>query len=256
MKIHDFISKCIIVFCALLLLSPAFAAVKKGYHLGTPVSFKTSDGMIIAGLYNPAASQGMKTFILLHGLGSNQDEWQKFAGELVAQGYGFLSYDARGHGKSTLTIDGKQVSYQNFGAPGPKSQWTRMITDLGDSVMFLVNEKKVRTKNIGIIGASVGANVALIYSATNEAIPVVVLLSPGINYAGFGTMDAIQWFHKRPIAIAASEADTYAYQSSQLLIQQIQENSRAEFMPTEKGHGAEMFGGKFDKVLLRWLARH
>ena len=69
-------------------------------------------------------------------------------------------------------------------------------------------------------------------------------------------MDAIQWFHKRPIAIAASEGDTYAFQSSQLLYQQIQENNRAELMPTEKGHGVEMFGGKFDKVLLRWLARY
>jgi alpha-beta hydrolase superfamily lysophospholipase len=243
------------LFCAVFLLSPAFA-VKKGYHLGTPVTFKTSDGMIISGLFCPAAGSRVKTFILLHGLGSDQDEWQKFAGKLVARGYGFLSYDARGHGKSTLTADGKQVSYQDFGAPGPKSQWNRMITDLGDAVMFLANEKKVRANNIGIIGASVGANVALIYSATNEAIPVVVLLSPGINYAGFGTLDAIQWFHKRPIAIAASQGDTYAFQSSQLLFQQIQENRRANLMPAEKGHGVEMFGGKFDKVLLRWLAKN
>lgn len=255
MKTHGFISKWLFVFCAAFLLSPAFAAVKKGYHLGTPVSFKASDGLIISGLFNPASGPNMKTFILLHGLGSGQDEWQAFAGELVAQGYGFLSYDARGHGKSMVTADGKQVSYQNFGAPGPKSQWNRMITDLGDAVMFLANEKKVRTKKIGIIGASVGANVALIYAATNEEIPVVVLLSPGVNYAGFGTLDAVQWFHKRPIAIAASEGDTYAYQSSQLLIQQIQDNKRAKFMPTEKGHGVEMFGGKFDKVLLRWLAQ-
>ncbi len=193
---------------------------------------------------------------MLHGLGSNQEEWQSFVQELIVSGYGFFSYDARGHGKSTITSDGKQFSYQNFGAPGAKSQWPKMITDLGEAVLFLAKGKKARAKNIGLIGASMGANVALIYAATNENIPVVVLLSPGLNYVGFDTREAIQRFHQRPIAIAVSIGDTYALQSSQFLYRQIQENQRAIFIPAEKGHGVGMFGGKFDKELLRWLSQH
>jgi pimeloyl-ACP methyl ester carboxylesterase len=253
MKTHTFLLKSAVIFLSLLVLAPVFA-VKKGYHLGAPVAFRTSDGVVISGLYSPPSSLNVKTFILLHGLGSNQDEWQGFAGELIAQGYGFLSYDARGHGKSTVMADGKAISFETFGPGAPNSQWSRMVTDLSSAVLYLVNEKKLRTNKIGLIGASLGANVALVYASSNEQIPVVVLLSPGLNYAGVGTLDAIQAFHKRPIALAASPGDTYAYQSTQLLSQQLADNKRAVFIEGAKGHGVNMFDNKFDKVLLRWIA--
>lgn len=254
MKTHNILlaSALLLSLCA---HSPA-EGVRKGYHLGAPVAFRTSDGVIISGLYSPPAGLNTRTFILLHGLGSNQDEWQGFARELVQQGYGFLSYDARGHGKSTSMADGRQISYETFGPGAPNSQWSRMVTDLGSAVMYLANEKKLRTNKIGIIGASLGANVALVYASSNEQVPVVVLLSPGLNYAGVGTLDAVQAFHKRPIALAASPGDTYAYQSTQLLSQQVADNRRAGFLEASKGHGVNMFDGKFDKTLLRWLANH
>ena len=57
---------------------PAFCA-KKGARLGQEVSFLAEDGVIISGLYVPAGDSSKTTFVLLHGLGSNQEEWQAFA---------------------------------------------------------------------------------------------------------------------------------------------------------------------------------
>jgi len=239
-----------------LCAAQAFAVSSRDVQTGEKVSFKTPDGVIISGLFHKPASSLNKTFILLHGLGSNQEEWQSFTDKLVSAGYGVLSYDARGHGKSSERSDGRNINYNNFGPPGPGSEWGKMIDDLGDAVNFLKTEKNITVKKVGLIGASVGANVCLIYAAKTPEISVVVLLSPGLNYAGFGTLGAIEAFTARPIELSASPQDTYAYQSSILLYQKVQGNKRASFLPGAAGHGVQMFDGKFDNQLIKWIRAH
>ena len=242
--------KRVVFFILCLSLSfPAFAALKhKGGRLGQEVSFITDDGVIIEGLYVPAGDRSATTFILLHGLGSNQEEWQAFAHKLLAAGYGFLSYDARGHGDSTMRKNGLAITYQTFGNQGNDSGWFKMLGDLDKAVKFLTREKGIPEKKIGIMGASLGANIALVYSAGNTAIKPVVLLSPGMDYAGIRTESAILQLNQRPVLIAASPADTYAFQSAQLLYQSIQQNRKAALLIGENGfHGVQMFDGKFDR---------
>ena len=223
---------------------------------GEKVSFQTRDGVLITGLFRKPSSAGNRTCILLHGLGSTQEEWQSFSDRLAAAGYGVLSYDARGHGKSTSYADGRKLSYTKFGPPGPGSQWGNMTDDLGEAINFLASKKGIPVKKIVLIGASIGANICLIYAAKTPEIPLVVLLSPGLNYAGFGTLGSIESFAKRPIAIAASPSDSYAYQSSILLFQRIQGSKKAAFLQGPAGHGVQMFDGKFDSQLLKWIVNH
>lgn len=233
-----------------ILLLPVSAFALKNEKVGSPVTFQTSDGVIIYGTYQPPAGPGMKTFVLLHGLGSTNEEWNTFGVRLARAGYGYLSYDARGHGKSTFTKSGKQISYENF----TKEQWNRMVSDVGDAINFLVNEKKLKAGKIGLMGASIGANISLLYATSNETVPMVILLSPGVNYVVFNISGAINSFKKRPVAIAASPNDNYAFQSSQLLFKQIQSNPRASMITGEKGHGVDMFAGnKFMKELFTWI---
>ncbi len=250
MKIKFFFT----VFCCLIFACLACFAFE--WQTGEKVSFQTPDGVIISGLFHKPASGAHKTYILLHGLGSGQDEWQSLSDKLVSAGCGVLSYDARGHGRSTMTAGGRKISYTEFGPPGPGSQWDKMPADLGLAIAFLNDQKNIPTNRIGLIGASIGANICLIYAAKAPVIPVVVLLSPGLNYAGFGTMSSIGAFTKRPILFAASPTDTYAYQSSILLYQKVQANPKAAFLTGASGHGVQMFDGKFDKQLLKWILSH
>lgn len=239
----------VFVFCVLRAYSLEF-------QTGEKVSFVTSDGITICGLYRHPASSINRTFILLHGLGSSQEEWQSFADKLVSSGYGVLSYDARGHGKSTAGTHGRTISYNSFGHPGSGSEWEQMLGDLGKAVDFLNNEKAIPSNEIGLIGASLGANVVLTYASKHPEIPIVMLLSPGINYAGYGTFEPIKAFEHRTIALAASPQDTYAYQSSILLYQKIRDNTKAAFLTGTAGHGVQMFDGKFDNQLIKWLKAH
>jgi pimeloyl-ACP methyl ester carboxylesterase len=245
----------LVALCLSIALCPALQAERRrGGKVGEKITFTTEDGIVISGLY-AAPSGSSKVFILLHGLGSGQEEWQPFVHYLVRAGYGFLSYDARGHGESVLTKDNRKITYESFGAPGPGSPWSFMVADLGRAVQFLNTAKGIPTRRIGLIGASLGANVALQYAANVKEVPAVVLLSPGLVYAGLTTREAARSFTNRPILLVASPDDTYAYQSSMILLRELQKDPRAQFMQGAAGHGVQMFTGELESRVIKWLQR-
>ncbi|OGS18492.1 MAG: hypothetical protein A2219_03610 [Elusimicrobia bacterium RIFOXYA2_FULL_50_26] len=247
-------TKLFFTFVFMVLFALPAPAKQWGGRVGAKVQFSSVDGILLSGLFMPPSSPGMKTFILLHGLGSNQEEWQSFIQKLVKRGYGFLSYDARGHGESTLDANGQKISFENFGAPGPGSQWNAMVADLEQAIEFLLKEKKISRKRIGLMGASLGANICIIETGRDKEIPVAVLLSPGLNYAGIVTSKAIEGCNDRPVLIAASPGDTYAWQSSTLLSQALAKNKKALFVTGEGNrHGVQMFDGKLENRILGWL---
>ena len=53
-----------------------------------------------------------------------------------------------------------------------------------------------------------GANVALIYAASDPRVQTAVLFSPGLNYFGLSTQNAIEDFDPRPSLMYAGMDDT------------------------------------------------
>ncbi|MBN1622477.1 MAG: alpha/beta fold hydrolase [Endomicrobiales bacterium] len=256
----------IIILTALIIMpnSVCYARRRRGGRIGKKISFVTKDGIVINGLYQKPSSARRKVFILLHGLGSNQEEWQGFIKRLIKYGNGFLSYDARGHGNSTQKEDGQTINYQNFGASGQNTHWEKMVSDLEEAVKYLETKRAIRENRIGLIGASLGANVCLIYASKNEKIMPVVLLSPGLNYAGLDTREAISAFKiseenkkGRPLAIVSSPNDTYAYQSSYLLYNQVKANKRVLFVQgNNSSHGVQMLNKSISYKIVNWIQRY
>jgi len=205
------------------------------------------DGCSIYGSFTPPVKPGGSCFILLHGLGSSQDEWDNFCKALKAKGYGCLSYDARGHGKSSADKKGNPVDYRYF-----INEWRRMVTDLGAAVKFLGKNNTDRA-NIIIVGASLGANVALNYCAEDSSITQLVLLSPGIEYAGIRTPEVISRYAGRLI-ISASPEDRYAYRSGKILGRN---SSKAFFIEGDGAlHGANILKEEKIKELLNKCDLH
>jgi len=219
------------------------------------VSFYSTDGVKIVGSYQPPAKSGGEVFILLHSLGSNKEQWGYFETKLTEAGFGFFAYDARGHGESIIKKDGASISFENFGKPSPNSNWFKMVDDLAKAVNYLITEKKLARKQIGLIGASIGANVSLIYGSTYNHVGTIVLLSPGLSYQGLETPDYIKAYSKGRILLAAAPDDVYAYNSTELLYKKIKNNTQAVFLEGESGHGVKMFDGDFDKEVIDWLSK-
>lgn len=115
----------------------------------------------------------------------------------------------------------------------------------------------VDSRRTAVIGASIGANLALLTSAGQPAIRTAVLLSPGLDYRGVTTENSLQQYGARPILIVASEEDTYAADSSRTLAGRAQGESKLEVY-NSASHGTRMFDAQPDlsALIITWLAEN
>lgn len=139
----------------------------------------TSDNIkIAADFYN--IQNPISWCILIHMMPATKESWQEFARELQRKNYASLAIDLRGHGES----DGGASGYLNFS----DQEHQKGILDVEAAVDYLIKERKVAPDKIILIGASIGANLALRYVVNPSADgKTAVLFSPGLNYKGIKT---------------------------------------------------------------------
>ena len=214
-----------------LLLSLCTAASTETVH------FQTRDGCSIEAVYlKPSA--GSYVFINSHGLGSNKNEWGLFQEALSKGGFGYLSLDLRGHGRS-LKCGGKDVDYRAFS----ETDWAAASNDITAAASFLKG-RGVTLRKIIFCGASVGSSLAL--KAAREVKgghpAAVIMLSPGLAYAGI-RMDAfLSQAVGFPLLLVSSPNDEYSWKSSKYLMEKARTgNIKASFSPGPGRHGVSMF---------------
>jgi pimeloyl-ACP methyl ester carboxylesterase len=128
-----------------------------------PVSlFNEQDNIYLAGWYIP--SKNGAAIILLHGFGSNRLEMKSRAEVLARHGYGVLLYDLRGHGES-------QGDVRAFG-------WED-VGDVQTALQFLTNREEVNEDRIGILGFSIGGQIAIRATAEYKQIKAIIADDPG-----------------------------------------------------------------------------
>jgi pimeloyl-ACP methyl ester carboxylesterase len=70
---------------------------------------------------------------------------------------------------------------------------------------------------VALLGASIGANLALNQAARDPQLAAVVLLSPGLDYRGITAREPLAALNDCPVLILAAEGDAYAAMSSREL---------------------------------------
>jgi pimeloyl-ACP methyl ester carboxylesterase len=223
---------------------------------GQKVSFLTDDGVLIVGTYySPSPShQSPNAIILLHMLGRGRNDWNTFASTLSngSNDFAVLSIDLRGNGDS-INQNGKTISFQSF----TPNDFNKMVLDVKAAKQFLMIQKSINPTNIGIVGASIGANVGLKYAASDPSIKAVVLLSPGLDYMGVTTPDSIRKYIN-PIYIATAGKDPIAGSDPQTLCNTINCGDHLIVYKDSDSHGTEMFSDTslnppLDKLIISWL---
>ena len=200
------------------------------------VSLETEDNFEIKADYFDASSD--KSLILLHQLSMTKHSWKNFAQKAQVKGYNVLAIDLRGHGVS-------QGDWEQFN----DKDFINMILDVKAANNFL-KEKYPKTK-IAVIGASIGANLAIQYLAKFN-ISTSIALSPGINYRGLDISKEINKVDKN-LLILVGKGDSYSYNSSQ----QIAKNNKVELKAYETSeHGTNLLNDKLEKVMLGWLEKN
>lgn len=167
------------------------------------VTITSPDKVVIAASYFESSKAGSPAVVLLHQWESDRHSFDDFAARMQAKGFNVLSIDGRGFGESTKTADGKPV------APERTDQAVKaMLGDVDSAVNFLAKQKSVDPNQIGIVGASYGSSLALIYAANHPKVKSIALISPGLNYFGnMQTEPAVKAYGDRPLLMIAAEDD-------------------------------------------------
>lgn len=221
------------VLALLLLATPATAAPKT-------VKIKTDDGWTLTALWQPPA-KNRPVAVLIHGVGAGKTEWDSFSAELAAKGFGTLAVDLRGHGESLQGPRGRQT-YESFG----RQDFARAQADVTAAMAFL-RAKGIPTKKTGVIGGSLGANLAGKARDTAWA----VLLSPGADYMGVVTFPE-DWAGRK-ILLAASPPDKESFRAC---MGWATAQYGPIFLQGQTGHGVQLLNDKaLKEKLLEWLAK-
>ena len=159
------------------------------------LKFKAEDGLEISGtLYTlEGAPLPLPGVIILPMHIEDQSAWKPFARQLALAGYAALTIDPRGQGQTGGAID-----------------WQKAAADVRLVWREFGRREEVDEARTALLGASMGANLALVAASSEPGIKTVVLISPGLEYNGVGTLEAIGAYGPRPIMLIGSKSDPIA----------------------------------------------
>lgn len=179
------------------------------------IILKTQDGLDLSANFYESSK---KCILLLHQFSKNKESWNELI-PLLTTHHSVLALDLRGHGESKIS---KELTQQDF---------KNMAFDVISAIKFL--EVKGYSKNdISIIGASIGANLAQNFAASNPH-DKLILLSPGLNYKGIELL-----IKDTQSLVIVSREDSYSLKT----VQEIEKKcpmSECLYLD-DKGHGTHM----------------
>jgi dienelactone hydrolase len=154
------------------------------------VTFRGADGATLTAAYYEASRRPAPGIVLLHMLGRSHNDWDAAASQLSDAGFAVLALDFRG-----------------------ADDVAAYAADVRAAKSFLRERPEVIPTAIGIAGASLGANVALLDAADDPGVTSVALLSPGLDYRGLRTEPAMKKYGGRSALLIGGTGDPYAARS-------------------------------------------
>jgi pimeloyl-ACP methyl ester carboxylesterase len=209
------------------------------------VTVIADDGLTLVGDYYLSATDNdlpHPAVLLLHMIGSNRASWLPLIPDLQKAGYHVLAVDLRGQGDT-----------------GGEINWSAATTDVQTWLDWLRDQPDVQPDAISIVGASIGANLALIGCANDDDCVTAIALSPGLVY--YSLKPDINQLNKRSALLLASQNDLYSADSVKQMLSSATGDIAARLY-SSSSHGTHLFEVS-DKVrqgliqiIVTWLDEH
>ncbi|MEW6253603.1 MAG: alpha/beta fold hydrolase, partial [Planctomycetota bacterium] len=169
-----------------------------------PVSFHAADGVRIAADYYPppSAERGdAPAVILLHGYAADRKIWEPLIAPLHQAGFAVLALDLRGHGESATTTSHQAVQQRD------PELFRAMQNDVLGAYDWLAARPGIDRARLALVGAGVGASVALQYAAHDRSVDALACLSPRLNDLGLDASGDTHQITGRRLLMIANEAE-------------------------------------------------
>jgi len=201
---------------------------------GRVVTFRAPDGRTLNALAMDASARPAPAVVLVPMLGRPKDDWQAVAQRLADANITALAIDLPGQ-------------------YGPTSGWH---TDVLAAVAYLASRPEIRRDAIGVAGASLGANLAVLAASADPRIRSLALVSPSLDYRGVRIESAMQQYGGRPALLMASLRDPYAARSVRALAAEPPGLREVKWSETI-AHGTALLAREPDLVrtLVEWFQR-
>jgi alpha-beta hydrolase superfamily lysophospholipase len=220
----------------LLVLAPAPVLAA-----GRPVTFPSLDGTLLSGEFFEAANRPSPGVVLVHMLSRNKGDWHGLPDRIRDAGITALTIDLRGHG----------------GSSGSASDLGAMVQDVRAAAQWLASRVNVRPDAIAVVGASLGASLALLAAADTPLVRAVGAVSPSLDYRGLRTdLGVIKRIGARPIWLAASTEDPLALRTLRDFAAE-SSGPREQHVSSVAAHGTQLLDrdGEVGRALVDWLRR-
>ena len=232
------------LLAALVLATPVDAA-------GTRVTFSSTDGTALTGelfeaarpsAFAPGASADRSPgVVLVHMLSRSKSDWHGLPDRIREAGITALAIDLRGHG----------------GSSGSATELAPMVQDVRAAAHWLAARSSVRPDAIAIVGASIGASLALLAAAELPSVRAIGLLSPSLDYRGLRTdTGVVRRLGARSLRLCASAEDPLALRTLRDFAAQ-DSGPREQVVSNVAAHGTMLLArdGEVGRSLVDWLRR-
>lgn len=230
-----------IVACALVLFAaaPVFAAEPQ------QVTFAARDGVQITGLLYLPEKRPAPAVLLLHMLGRSHRDWDGTAARLAESGIAALAIDFR-----------QGAGVPPPGAEGTGGSYELLVLDAEAARAYLAARPEINPGRIGLAGASLGANVAVLEAGNDPTVRSLALLSVSLEYRGLRMEPALKKFGSRPALLVASSEDPFALRSARQAVT-MGDGPRELRVLSGAGHGSVMLARDPDlsSALVDWFLR-
>lgn len=239
--VKEYLAALAVVMFAVLLSANDVAAA------GRPVTLASSDGVTIAGEYFESPSARRATgdkapaVLLVHMLSQSKAEWRDLPDRIRDAGITALAIDLRGHGQSS----------------GSAQDIQKMVQDVRAAAQWLATRPAVRGDAIAIVGASLGASLALLAAVDVPQARFIALLSPSLDYRGLRTdIGLIKRLGARSIWLSASTEDPLALRTLRDMAAE-PSGPREQHLSSAVAHGTALLDRDNDvaRSLVDWLRR-
>ena len=209
------------------------------------VTFTARDGVQVSAVLHVPDKTPAPAVVLLSMLGRTHRDWDGAAAKFVEAGI------------AVLAVDFRQVALTDpDAAESASNRYAALVLDAEAARAYLAARPEVNPSRIGMAGASLGANVAVLAAANDPSVRSLALLSVSLDYRGLKLEQALRKFASRPALLVASSEDPFALRSARQAVT-MGDGARELRVLSGAGHGSMMLAREPDlaAALVDWFLR-